>query len=86
MTSISEWEDDWTFTTRDEAEAALQAANAKWPPDEEYKPEGRVVSVYMEEGMIVEINTPNATHGFAVMNENCEYMVTREDPEWVCVA
>jgi hypothetical protein len=80
-----QWYREWIFHTRESAEEALRLANAAWN-DTEYTPKGAVVTVELEHGMIVGVNTPEAVHGYAVMNENGEYMVTTEDPTWVCVA
>jgi hypothetical protein len=77
--------EDYYFATGAEAEAAMKIANAKWAEPEAPAPNGRVWSVKLEDETIIEIAEGGFPH-FAAISEDNEYMVSVEDPEWVCVA
>ena len=53
-------------------------------PREVYTPKGTVTPVVIIEDGIEEVGAKKPTH-FVVFNEDNEYMVSNEDPEWVCV-
>ena len=74
---------DCYFSAREEAELAMKIANYKW--GSKVPLNGKVWSVKLEGEIIVEMAEGGFSQ-FAAISYDNEYMVSREDPEWVCVA
>jgi hypothetical protein len=74
---------DYYFSTREEAALAMKIANDKWGSDVPLN--GKIWSVKLEDETIVEMREDGFSQ-FAAISRDNEYMVSREDPEWICVA
>jgi hypothetical protein len=73
---------DYYFSAHEEAELAMKIANDKWGSDAPFN--GKIWSVKLEDETIVEMAEDGFSQFAAISHDN-EYMVSREDPEWVCV-
>lgn len=85
--------EEYMFRTREDVEAAKKIADEKWKADPaEYSDKELVVfhirKARWSEGMITELGDEELTGSdtsWIGISEDNEFMLTNDEPEWVCI-